>query len=72
MKSYSTITRDEERTGQFSRKTDAVEFAKMETMRTKRQHQVFLTTTYRNLIPRVCWTVCLQMGWKHGSLVTIG
>lgn len=61
MTSYSMIKEDEEHDIQFHSKTKAMKVAKMESIVTHRKHQVFLATTYRDLIPRTCWTITLQM-----------
>ena len=55
--SYTFLTKEEERIGQFSRRKGAEDWARREHSVTGLPHRVCLTTTYRNLIPRVCWTV---------------
>ena len=68
---YSMITEEEEHDYQFSSKRRAQQSSRLLTTTTHRTHQIILTTTYRDLIPRVCWAVVLKMGWKHGKLVTL-
>ena len=61
MREYSFIKREEEHSFQFSSKSKALKIAKQQTRETGRNHQIFLTTTYRNLVPRICWTTCLAL-----------
>ena len=58
----SMIDKDEEHLGQFSSAKRALLYARMEGMRTGCKQGIILTTTYRNLIPRICWGVYL---WRH-------
>lgn len=67
---FSMIRESEEHDFQFHNKRKAQLAANIESTRTGRTHQIFLTTTYRNLIPRVCWTVVLAMHWEGTNLVT--
>jgi hypothetical protein len=67
---WSMIDKSEEHDFQFSSKSSAILTAKLETIRTGREHQHFLTHTYRNLLPRLCWTICLRMHWKGNNLIT--
>jgi len=53
------LTIAEERLGQYASKHRAVRMARLETQQTGARHRICLTTTYRNLMPRVCWTVVL-------------
>ena len=53
------LTIAEERLGQYASKHRAIRMARLETQQTGVQHRICLTTTYRNLMPRVCWTVVL-------------
>ncbi len=46
------------------------ESRQMESIVIHRKHQVFLATTYRNLIPRICWTIILQIHWINNRLIT--
>lgn len=63
------LKHDEERLGQYCSKAKAIREASRLTKTTGRRHQVFLSTTYRNLEPVACWTVCLAMVWRGGNLV---
>ncbi len=66
----SMITAADEHDFQFASKQRAQLAARIETVRTGHKHQAFLTTTYRDLTPRICWYVCLSLAWKNGKLVT--
>ena len=66
----SMIRRHEEHDWQFSSRDRAAIAARLETQATGRKHQVFLTTTYRNMQPRACWYVCLALVWHRGNLVS--
>ena len=63
------LKKEEERIGQYASKARARTRARQLTCETKRPHQIFLTHTWRDLEPVVCWTVCLAMVWRGGSLV---
>lgn len=69
-KAWTMITRDEEHSFQYASEGRARIAAKMETSTTHRKHQIYLTHTWRDLHPRLCWAVVLQMEWKNGNLVT--
>lgn len=69
---YTMITLEEEHGFQCCSKARAEALAKLETIRTHRKHQAFLTTTYRNLQSRLTWAVALELCWKNGKLVTKG
>ena len=68
--SYSMITKDEEHSNQFSSKERAILNAKIVTTTTSKLHSHFLTITYRNLTPRICWAVVLKRHWVGEELVT--
>lgn len=70
MRDHAMITPDEEHDFQFSSRKRADLFARLETIKTKRRHQIFLTTTYRNLQPRTAWVVVLALCWKNGTMQT--
>lgn len=61
---------DDERCGQYRTRAHAQSRANLETMQTHRKHQVFLTHTWRNGVPRLCWTVVLSLKWRGNNLVT--
>lgn len=68
---WTLISREEEHDMQFSGMVRAQQAARMETRRTHFKHQAFLTHTWRNLEPRLCWAVVLQMHWVNGNLETL-
>jgi len=57
MVKFSHINSKDERIGQYRNKSSAILAAKLETMRTGVKHMPYLTHTYRDLVPRICWTV---------------
>lgn len=65
------LKQSEERNFQFFNKQQAQQAARAETARTHRKHQAFLTTTYRDLIPCICWTVILALHWRNRKLQTV-
>lgn len=70
-KKYEMISKDDERVGQYSSRQRATLQANIQTAQTGMKHQIFLTTTYRNLLPMVCWTVVLALKYNaNGGLVT--
>lgn len=54
---FRMITETEEHGSQFSSRTRAQLAARVETQRTGICHTHYLTTTCRNLVDRICWTV---------------
>ena len=54
---------EDERTNQFATRRRAQQYARLETMRTNREHGVIRTRTYRGAdgTPLTCWTTCLTM-----------
>lgn len=67
---YSFISRDQEHDYQYASKTRASQAAQIAFIVTGRPHQIFLTTTYRDLEPRICWAVVLKLAWQNGELAT--
>jgi hypothetical protein len=65
----------EEHDTQFSSKQRALNYARMETLRTHRKHHPLLSICWRmngeSPEERLCWTVVLQRGWVKGKLVTL-
>lgn len=55
---YSFLKPGEERIGEYRNRTTAAKVARW-TSRTGIKHRIVLTTTYRNLVPRLCWAVVL-------------
>lgn len=55
---YSFLKIGEERIGQYRNRTQASKAAKW-LSRTGVKHRIMLTTTYRDLMPRLCWMVVL-------------
>jgi hypothetical protein len=66
------ISKDQERIGQYATKTRAIRACKMERMRTGRAHGHILTTCYRDLQPRVCWAIYLDMGFGDAMNRVLG
>jgi len=65
------ISKDDQRIDQFTKKLDACAMAERQTKQTGRKHQAFLTTTYRDCSPKLCWTVVLQLHYNaNGGLTT--
>ena len=54
---FTMIHDDEEHGAQFSSKRRARMAASIETQRTGIRHTHYLTTTYRQLSERMCWTI---------------
>ena len=59
-KDYSFIF--DERMGQYRSRRHAADEAKRLTAKTGVAHWIKLTTTYRDLAPRICWAVCVKSG----------
>jgi hypothetical protein len=59
MKDYSFITSKEICLGQYPNREWAEMMARIEIASTGLAHRICLTTTYRDLTPRICWTVVL-------------
>lgn len=55
--SYSMIRDEEEHGTQFANKRRAQVAARLETQRTGVKHTHYLTTTWRALEERMCWTI---------------
>lgn len=53
----SMIIPDEEHGAQFSSKSKASSAAHIESQRTGVKHTHYLTSTWRGLVERLCWTV---------------
>lgn len=53
----SMLQEREEHGSQFSRKAKAMQAARIESQRTGVRHTHYLTTTWRDLIERLCWTI---------------
>ena len=69
---YSFIDSIDERIDQFASKAKAILTARLLTQNTGRKHQIILTTTYRNLQPRLCWGIILAVKFNaNGALETI-
>ncbi len=56
---FCMIKNHEEHGMQFSDKRRAAIAARIETQRTRMPHTHYLTTTYRDLEERMCWTIML-------------
>jgi hypothetical protein len=54
---FTMINKTEEHGWQFSNKRAAQISARLETQRTGIKHTLYLTTTFRNLNERMCWTI---------------
>ncbi|MCR4307164.1 MAG: hypothetical protein NUV80_01230 [Candidatus Berkelbacteria bacterium] len=63
MKSKCSFITDE-RTGQYTTKAHAIRVATRATRETKIPHIHCLTTTWRDLEPKTCWTI---MNEKHNG-----
>lgn len=61
---------EEVRTFQWRNKKDAVSYAARQSRETGIKHQAFLTHTWRNLEPCICWTTCIALKWQKGRLQT--
>jgi hypothetical protein len=57
---FEMIKENEEHDYQFSNQRKAGIVSNVLSTTTGRKHQVFLTTTYRNLILHMCWGIRLQ------------
>ena len=68
---YRMITKAEEHGLQFASKRTAQRMAKSETRFTNRTYQILLATTWRDLEPRICWTIVLKRAWIGGRLVAV-
>lgn len=57
MTGFLWLRKDEERNNEFASKRSAQSAARIESQRTGMAHTHYLTTTYRNLEERLCWTI---------------
>lgn len=62
---YEMIEESDERIGQYATKKSAMEHAKYLCIKVYKHH-VCKTTTWRNLIPKTCWTIVFTPKHKKG------
>ena len=58
----------EERVGQYATRRRAQLAARMEGARTGRKHRIILTTCYRALDAKTCWTLYLDVDSAHARV----
>ncbi len=64
---YPRILKHEQHSSQFALKRDALLRTRLDTLQTGRKHQVVWAITCRDLMPRTCWAVVLEMQWQVGG-----